>query len=81
MAADSRPRFVCTECHRRDDLLRTAEDAARTAGWRFGTNGRDEPVAYCPECTSIDEDYWDRRTLAVAYMAGIDAGNTAWGQS
>jgi hypothetical protein len=35
----------------------------------------------CPECAGVDEEYWDRRTLSVAYQAGIDAGNTAWGTS
>ncbi|MEO3922679.1 hypothetical protein ABGB07_02170 [Micromonosporaceae bacterium B7E4] len=81
----SEQRFKCTNCDRAEQLdgvrLGTPAEAARAAGWRIGTNGRNEPVAYCPECSGVDEDYWDRRTLDMTYAAGIDAGNTAWGSS
>jgi hypothetical protein len=77
-------RFVCTNCHRAESLgdvrLGTPEEAARAAGWRIGAP-YGSPACYCPECTGIDEEYWDRRTLNMTYAAGIDAGNTAWGGS
>jgi hypothetical protein len=48
---------------------------ARGIGYRIGDGGK---PCYCPECTGIDLEYWDRQTLNGAYAAGIDAGNTAW---
>jgi hypothetical protein len=74
--------FTCDNCDRAEDIPvpaagGTAAEVARVAGWRLGAPFG-QPRRYCPECTGTDEDYWDRRTLAVAHQAGIDAGNKAW---
>lgn len=55
------------------------DDSARTAGWRIGPTAKKDRNVICPECAGTDEEYWDRMTLNVAYAAGIDAGNQAWG--
>lgn len=74
--------FTCDNCDRSEEIkvpaAGTTEEVARVAGWRIGAP-YSTPRKYCPECVGTDEDYWDRRTLAVAYQAGIDAGNKAWG--
>ncbi|MFE9955866.1 hypothetical protein [Micromonospora sp. NPDC005299] len=79
-------RFTCTYCELGESLDGSAdkpfyvEEVARAAGWRLGTNGKGEKVAYCPECAGVDPDYWDSRTLAMANMAGIGAGTEhRWG--
>lgn len=78
-------RYTCTECDRTEDRAKvptgvgTDDESARIAGWRIGTTQSGKKQVICPECSGFDEDYWDRRTLNVAYAAGIDAGNTAWG--
>ena len=59
--------------------LGTDDESARVVGWRIGVTQGGTKQVICPECTGVDEDYWDRQTLGVAYAAGIDAGNTAWG--
>lgn len=87
--------FECKHCERQERRspvpLGTVDDSARVAGWRIGVYrddrigvgpggcGEDVRVEICPECAGTDEGYWDRRTMSVAYQAGIDAGNTAWG--
>lgn len=75
--------YECVGCNRQERRSKptsgTDDDSARAAGWRIGTNGKGERQKFCPECSGVDEEYWDRRTLAVAFQAGIDAGNTAWG--
>lgn len=80
----NRTRYSCANCGYGENIQpprlgNSTDEVARVAGWRLGTTGGGEGVAYCPECTGVDEDYWDRRTLATAYAAGIDAGNPAWG--
>lgn len=76
-------RYECKYCDRVERIdpprLGTTDEAARIVGWRLGPGESGERPEYCPECTGVNEDYWDDRTLAVAQMAGIDAGNTAWG--
>lgn len=78
----TRHKFTCTDCARVNEInggpVNPPTEQARLAGWRIGTNGRGEQVCYCPECSGVNEDYWDDMTLAVAYAAGIDAGNQAW---
>lgn len=76
--------YRCAPCDRVEQRkpihpnVGTDDDSARVAGWRIGSTPAKPRVLICPECSGVDEDYWDRQTLAVAYMAGIDAGNTAW---
>jgi hypothetical protein len=78
-------RYTCTECDRVEDRARvnpavgTDDESARISGWRIGTTQGGKRQIICPECAGTDEEYWDRQTLNVAYMAGIDAGNLAWG--
>lgn len=71
-------RYECQACRRfhtyESGFAGPALDAARVAGWRFGRNCARDPVVYCPECVGTDDDFWDRMTLDMAYMAGIDAG-------
>jgi hypothetical protein len=79
--------FECVGCDRQENRTSppgrygTIDDSARAAGWRIGKDGQGERQEICPECSGVDEEYWDRRTLTTAYAAGIDAGNTAWGAS
>ncbi len=77
--------YKCVGCGRQEQRetppkgYGSADDSARTAGWRIGATGRAARQEICPECADVDDNYWDRRTLTTAYAAGIDAGNTAWG--
>jgi hypothetical protein len=80
--------YECTAgCKRQENRTKvpasmgTDDDSARAVGWRIGVNGQGDRQEICPECSGVDEEYWDRRTLTTAYAAGIDAGNTAWGAS
>jgi hypothetical protein len=78
-------RYTCTNCDRAEDRAKipagigTGDESARIAGWRIGTTLGGKRQVICPGCLGADEDYWGRKTLGVAYAAGIDAGNTAWG--
>jgi hypothetical protein len=75
-------RYQCDSCDRITDLpyfpsnFGGTDGHARAIGWRL-TSAQPDALVYCPECTGNDEDYWDRMTLGVAHMAGIDAGNPA----
>lgn len=77
------PTYKCNHCDRGETRhISTAaggsDNSARVAGWRIGATPNNPRNVICPECAGTDEDYWDRRTLTVAYSAGIDAGNQAW---
>jgi hypothetical protein len=52
----------------------TNDDSARIAGWRIGATQAQPRNVICPECAGLDVGYWDRQTLTVARMAGVDAG-------
>jgi hypothetical protein len=74
-------RYTCDHCDRAEDRpkvsdkLGGADASARVAGWRIGATQTKPRNVICPECAGTDEDYWDRITLSIAHMAGIDAGN------
>lgn len=77
--------YRCKSCDRAERVkippaLGGSDGSARAAGWRLGPGEPGERDEICPECSGINEEYWDVRTLEMAQMAGIDAGNTAWGQ-
>ena len=74
-------RVRCDNCHRAADYspnpFGPTEESARVAGWRIGRPyGVVESLCYCPVCVGTDEGFWERRTLTVAYQAGIDAGRS-----
>lgn len=47
------------------------DDSARCVGWRIGATQAKQRNVICPECSGIDEDYWDRKVLSVAAMSGM----------
>lgn len=77
--------YTCSYCGRQErrapvPAAAGGDDAsARAVGWRIGVHPEQGRVVVCPECSGADEQYWDRRTLGIAYAAGIDAGNPPWG--
>ncbi len=75
--------YACNGCRRQEErppvASGTDDDSARVAGWRIGVNGRGEKQKICPVCVGTDAGFWDRQTVAVAAMAGADAGNPLWG--
>lgn len=79
--------YECAGCDRQEQRQKvptsmgTDDDSARAAGWRIGPSGQGDRQEICPACSGVDVEYWDRRTLSVAFQAGIDAGNPAWGTS
>lgn len=76
--------YECDHCKRRERLqptpFGTIDDSARVLGYRISGPEEDAKV-YCPECTGLDEDYWDRKTLDMADAAGIAAGSAAWNEA
>jgi hypothetical protein len=70
-------KIECTSCGRAtrfpSSTYGSAEEAARFVGWRIGEQAG-SAVRYCPECVGVDEDYWDRMVLQIAYQAGLDRG-------
>lgn len=74
-------RYKCDACDRVEDRNKISDAAggndasARVAGWRIGATQSKPRNVIRPECAGTDEEYWDRITLSIAYMAGIDAGS------
>lgn len=74
-------RYQCDSCDRAEDRPKIAvaaggtDASARVAGWRIGVSQSKPRNVICPECADTDPEYWDRITLSLAHMAGIDSGN------